>query len=459
LLTALVGLALAGCKPSHQGLSRGDAAAVVLARPLPAATPGVTTLDEKEPNDPLAGPNYIPFASGALVMRGTLGGIDEDTFDLQIPGAVATGSDAGDAPADAGAPRLTHRLAIDVTPGEGLASELVVRAESGALLASCRPRGPGQRYGLPNLGVFAGERLVVQLSAASGRPKTSELPYTLGLRLLPLEGGEEREPNNTAAQATPLPPAHAAPEAAGFLGTSKDEDWFRVPLGAVADGTVLAVELDPPGDVTASLTVLDASEHKVATASARKGQRITLRNLAPAALARPAGARGADAGATEPFFYVVVRAEGAAFDLEHRYVLRVRADAGSDVDEREPNDDPTHAGALLAGAATGYLPPGDVDVFRLEAPAGAVVTADIVPPLRLDVVLELLPRADGRWLRADAGRRGVPEHLEAVAGGGQVLVRISPRKGDGMADDSDRLNVRVGPPGADSGAPPAGPAR
>jgi hypothetical protein len=459
-LIVLAGLALAGCKPSHQSLSRGDAAAVVLARPQQAASPGVTTLDEKEPNDPLAGPNYVPFTSGALVMRGTLTGVDEDTFDLQIPGAVpAAGGDAASAPADGGVPRITHRLAIDVTPGDGLASELAVRAESGALLASCRPRGPGQRYGLPNLGVFAGERLVVQLTAANGRPKTSELPYTLGLRLLPLEGGEEREPNNAAAQATPLPPAHAAPEAAGYLGTSKDEDWFRVPLGAVAEGTVLAVELDPPGELAASLTVLDASERKVATASARRGQRVTLRNLAASALARPAGARSADGGAVEPFFYAVVRAEGAGFDLEHRYLLRVRADAGSDVDEREPNDDPTRAGSLVAGAATGYLPPGDVDVFRVDAPAGAMVTADVVPPQRLDVVLELLARADGPWLRADAGRRGVPEHLEAVAAGGQVLVRISPKKGDGVADDSYRLNVRVGPPGADSGRPPAGPAR
>jgi hypothetical protein len=457
----VAGLALAGCKPSHQSLSRGDAAAVVLARPQQAAVPGVTTLDEKEPNDPLAGPNYVPFATGALVMRGTLGGSDEDTFDLQIPGAsLAGGGDAQTAPADAGTPPITHRLAIDVTPGEGLASELVVRAESGAQLASCRPRGPGQRYGLPNLGVFAGERLVVQLTAGGGRPKTSELPYTLALRLLPLEGGEEREPNNTAAQATLLPPAHAAPEAAGFLGTSKDEDWFRIPLGAVADGTVLAVELEPPAGLAASVTVLDATEHKVATATARKGQRITLRNLAPTALSRPAPTRAADAGAAEPpFFYAVVRAEGAAFDLEHRYVLRVRADAGSDVDEREPNDDPAHAGAFVAGAATGYLPPGDVDVFRLDAPAGAVVAADIVPPLRLDVVLELQARADGPWLRADAGRRGASEHLQAVAGGGPVLVRIAPRKGDGVADDSYRLNVRVGPPGADGGAPPPGPAR
>jgi hypothetical protein len=430
----------------------------VVSRAQQTAASGVTTLDEKEPNDPLAGPNYVPFANGALVMRGTLTGNDDDTFDLTIPGAVPAGlSDA--AAADAGAPPITHRFSIEVTPGEGLASELTVRAESGALLATCRPRGPGQRYGLPNLGVFAGQRLVVQLTAASGRPAGSALPYTLAMRLLPLEGGEEREPNNAAAQATPLPPAHAAPEAAGFLGTSKDEDWFRVPLGAVAEGTVLSVELEPPLELAASLTVFDASGRKVATASARKGQRISLRNLAPAALAGPPAAGVGDAAAAEaPFFYAVVRAEGAGFDLEHRYLLRVRADAGSDVDEREPNDDPAHAGSLVAGAATGFLPSGDVDVFRLDAPAGSLVSAELIPPLRLDVVLELMPRSDGKWLRADAARRGGPERLAAVAGGGPVLVRISPRKGDGVADDSYRLNVRVGPPGADGGAPP-GPGR
>jgi hypothetical protein len=220
---------------------------------------------------------------------------------------------------------------------------------------------------------------------------------------------------------------------------------------------VIALELYNKTELGASLAVLDASARKIASTAGRRGQRLSLRNLAPAALA-PAQRPVADAGTPEPpYFFAVVRAEAGGFDLDHRYLLRVRAEAGSDVDEREPNDDAEHAGALAGGVATGYLPAGDVDVFRFEAAAGAHLTIEVAPPRRLDVVLEMLARPGDRWLRVDTAKRGQPERLETIAIGGPVLVRVAPKKGEGAADEAYRLSVRTGSttdPAAPPGSPP-----
>jgi hypothetical protein len=78
------------------------------------------------------------------------------------------------------------------------------------------------------------------------------------------------------------------------------------------------VELAPSAEGTATVTATDAQGRRVAQARGRRGQRVVLRGLTPAALAAPGG--------TDPgFFYVEVTTEGAG-DPFRRYVLGVRSD-------------------------------------------------------------------------------------------------------------------------------------
>jgi hypothetical protein len=450
-----------GCRCSRPRLERGDAAAVVVRHQdptLPAALPAV---DESEPNDGAAAPMPLALGeAGGLVLRGSLATpADKDLFALALPGSP---------PADgAAAQESVSRLAVEIVPAAELPTVLELRDAAGAVVGASTGR-PGQRHGLPNLAAPPGARYTIQVAragkAAAGAGASPEAAsYSLVVRLLSFEGGEEREPNDQAGQATPVGPSHTSPEAAGFVGGPRDQDWYRVALGALGEGNVLTVEVEPPPELAVGLSVLDAGERRVAVARGRKGQTVALHNLAAEALRPRTPLPPGEGGAPpEPSFLVTVRGEGGSFDLEHRYVLRVRADPGSD-GEREPNEDAQSASPLAGpGDVTGYLGAGDVDVYRLEAPAGASVTIEVEPPKRLDIVLELAAAGPGsaspeRWLRADEGRRGQPERLGPwAAPGGPVLIRISPKKGETGAPEPYRLAVRLGAMSAPGTAGDAG---
>ncbi len=459
----LMGLAAApaGCPRSRPILSQGDAAVVILAAPVPVPS-GLLVVPEREPVGPDEGPMVLPLSgppglavSGALSTDGEAVD-DEDVYAIDTPGTAPP--DAGPGAADAGivaSPPGSQGLALEVTQAATLATVLELRDGTGTVVATSSG-GPGVRHGLPNVGVRPGTRYLVTVrrdrarkaAAAPGtRPSGS---YVLVIRQVPLGAGDEREPNDTPETATTFGPAHAAPEMAGYFGTPRDRDYYRVPMGELSESTVVSVFLTPPSSVTASLTVSDRSGAKVQSVRGRPGERVVLRALAAAALSPVSPGPAAEPA----FFYVSVQTEGVA-ELEHRYVLGVRSEPSPD-GEREPNDQPVRATVVEPGSLSGFLGPGDVDFFRCEVPAGAELLVELAPSRRTDLVLEVLMPAAPRPQRIDAARRGQPERLLVPASpGGAALIRVQGRRGtDQDLEEPYQLTLEVRPAGSQ---PPVSP--
>lgn len=442
-------LAAGGCRRRTHFSSRGDASAVVVVAQKGSDDLG-TLPAEVEPNNTVAGAQVLAFGGDPLAagvagtLPGTGKGADADVFKIVIPGL---GLDAGAetaAPADALAAR---RLIVDLRPDDGLAPVLQL------LDAAARPvvttsAAAGERDGLPNIAVAPGGtyflRLRAERPAKSGPDAGAGSGYRLAVRVVDFEVGDEREPNDRAAQATELSAAHTSPEAAGFFGWRRDEDWYRLPVEGLPAGTVLNLELDGVEGVSATLSLNDAAGAKMATAHGRRGERVVLRNVGIGA-SPTAPVVGRDAAVGGHAVYVVVRAESGR-NLERRYTLHVQAELAKEGSETEPNDDPAHASPLPDGLTTGFLPPGDVDVFRYTPSGPTALDLEVTPPDRVNVKLEVL-RADGTPLASadEAGRRQ-PERLTNVAVSEPVLVRLTQRKGDGNADEAYQLRVTSHPP-------------
>jgi hypothetical protein len=449
---ALAGLLLAatpscqGCRRSHFP-SRGDAASVVVLTPRGADDIGGQLGDEGEPNNTVAAAHPLPFAGDPLVagaagsLAGTGKAADVDVFKIVIPGLGLDGGETNP-PADTLAAR---RLIVDLQPEEGLAPVLQL------LDAAARPvvttaAGPGEHDGLPNVAVAPGGTYFLRLRAEHAAKAPDAGPgasgYRLAVRVVDFEVGDEREPNDKAAQATELGPAHTNPEVAGFFGWRRDEDWYRLPIEGLPAGSVLDLELDGVEGVTAGLALHDGAGTRVAAAHGRRGERVVLRNVA---LGPPAPKGDADVGRS---VFLVVRAEGGR-NLDRRYTLHVRAGLAQEGSELEPNDDSAHPSPLPDGLTTGYLPPGDTDVYRYTPAAPTALDIEVTPPDRVNVKVEVLRERDGQLLAsADEGGRRQRERLTNVPVGEPVLVRLTQRRGEGNADEPYQLRVTSHAPAA-----------
>lgn len=451
--------ALGACRRSSSPLGRSDGAAVVLAPSEPSAEPNLTLSAEVEPNDTLASaqPIEVPASAGVGVNAG-LGPIasadqnsrnrrDVDLYKLVIPPPVVveTGPD-GEAPA------TRRRLSVEVRPDAELTVAVDALDEQGKPLVTSVASGAGLVDGIPNLSVIPGTYYVRvkagpnQATAPSGRGGSAGSGvaardggtsaggrYRLVVRLLPLQPGEEIEPNGKAALATEIA---LGGDVAGYLGWRRDEDWFRFPLAGVAEGSVLSIDLDPVDEVAASVALYDSVEHRLTEQRGRRGERVAVRDLR--------------LPPSEPHMFVVVRAD-AGRNVEAPYTLRLRTEQAKADGELEPNDDPAHAVPLADGSVLGHLGPGDVDVYKYVAAAPVELDLEVSPPERVDAKLEIL-RTDGSILtRVDSGKRREPERLPNVfIAAGTVFIRISAAKGDGNLDEPYRLSVTSRP--AEAGA-------
>ncbi|HSS39234.1 MAG TPA: hypothetical protein VLT58_10730, partial [Polyangia bacterium] len=348
---------------------------------------------------------------------------DADLYLLQAP--APDGGAGGQRGADAGPlpPRLVLR--VDVRPGAGLALALDALDEAGHMLLTAAGSA-GEAVAIPNLAVTAGAVLLrVRAVGAEGPTPT----YRLAARLAPFDTGAEIEPNGDAAHATDLA---VGGEAVGYLGWSHDQDWYRLALAGVADGSVLSADLDPVAEVAATLQLVGADGHKLSEARGRKGERTALRNVRI-----PAGASS---------LFLVVRGD-SGWSASARYNLRPRAELARAGTEAEPNDDVAHAQPVEDGTALGYLARGDVDVYRYTTAGIALLDVEVEPPERESVQIELL-REDGTLLaRADSGRHAPARISGASVPGGPVFIRVSPRRGAVNADEPYRLTITSRPPG------------
>jgi hypothetical protein len=254
----------------------------------------------------------------------------------------------------------------------------------------------------------------------------------------PFDAGAEIEPNGDAAHATDLSPGG---EAVGYLGWRHDQDWYRLPLGGVAEGSVLSVDLDPIAEVSASLALHGPDGRKLTEARGRRGERVALRNVR-----FPAGA---------PMVFVVVRAE-VGWSAEVRYNIRPRAELPKAGTEAEPNDDQAHAQTIGDGTITGYLARGDVDFFRYATDGLALLDLEVEPPERGGVEVEVTREDNTLLARAQSGHHQPARIAGQAIPGGPILIRVVPRHGPIDSDDPYRLTVSSRPaPAAGQPAPKA----
>jgi hypothetical protein len=386
---------------------RGDAAAVVVVRRARDAG-SAPRIAEREPNNTQAQAQELTWVGipPAAAIEGRIEGADAgkaadiDMFKLVVPGSrVAASLDAGQA-----VDWLLHakRLSVVISPEAGLALALDLLDEDLRLIKTVAG-GPGETVGLPNMAVMPGFTYYLRARAApakkgrraadAGAPAGSL--YQMAVALLDFEVGDEREPNDRPESAGELSWQGGSALAAGLFGWHRDEDWYRLPLDAMETGWVLNLDLEGVEGVAAGLAVNDSAGRKIVAVRGRKGERLTLHSLALPSVAADAGI----AAAGRRWWYLVVRAE-SGIDRERRYVLHAEAvlpevRAGL---ETEPNDDAAHASSLADGTTTGYLPLGDVDVFRYSAGEPRELDIEVSPPSRVRVRVEVSRERDGQVL-------------------------------------------------------------
>ena len=330
--------------------------------------------------------------------------------------------------------------------------------------------------------------------------------YHLTIAADPDAASEEAEPNNRAADATPLEPGKPVQ---GYLSDATDEDWLKLSLpapdggsdagaldagvaldagipeavapdagaldaGALDAGAVpLAPTLPPPPPpmllhltvsgvpgVRLEVTVVNAAEAPLFSARGKElGDGIEVRNLA----LRP----------PEREFYVVVKSawvgtgkEAKRFaSVDKAYTVTAELEQAQGEVELEPNDDAAHATqvTLTGGGASleGYLTPKtDDDNFLVRSDTPMLARVELSGVEHLDLELDVLSVADGGKdqvvLTANDGEIKEPEVLTNLAvgpGGTYLRIRGAARRGpDGKwsrdsenAQDPYRLTFTAAP--------------
>jgi hypothetical protein len=439
-------LSLPACPRSR--LPKPDGAAVVV---TPEPKPGgeVAAVPEIEPNDTISKAQHLlvtpetPAAVTGAVAWPAKGKADVDTYRIGAP-APDGGVDGAAAPPAVGPdgsaipapppPRPKFIARVDVTPEAGVAVKIEVLDAVGRTVISAGGADPGQMVSVPNLPLTATMPFVrVRRVAAGDAPGA----YKLVVHVSPLEAGAELEPDDAIATANELP---LPGETIGYLGWRRDQDTFKLATGGLAEGSVLAADLDPIPGVSSRLAIVDATGKKLSEARGRRGERVALRNV----LVPPGTAT----------LFLVASAD-FGWSADQRYDMRVSAELPKPGAEVEPNDDPAHAQVITDGTVQGYLARGDVDVFKYTASAPVMLTVEIAPPERATAKLEIANEEGvvlSRGKPAGRGHKSVRASMRVE--GGNVLIRVIAGGGEGNPDDPYRLTVTGAPATSDAPQPP-----
>src|SRR6185295_12540488 len=144
-----------GCKRSSHLPPRPDGAAVVVA-PESSGEPGLTVLEEVEPNDLIANAQGLaPTPAAPIAVAGHLlspPGVkakDVDLFRVTIPPppVVTEGPDGA-------APSTRQRLSVEARPGDATGVAVDVLDDQGQVLVAAGGAAVGEVVGIPNLTVI-----------------------------------------------------------------------------------------------------------------------------------------------------------------------------------------------------------------------------------------------------------------------------------------------------------------
>jgi hypothetical protein len=331
-----------------------------------------------------------------------------------------------DAPSDIDAYLLPAALlappaTLEVHPAGDARLRLRLYDGTGELALTRTASRAGEPVGVPALAAApegGAWELVVDEPGATAAPEG----YALALyrsALAPV--ASEREPNDSATHAQPLPPLPAV----GFLDGPEDRDTFalaRVGTGAGEGGARwLALEVRPSADVDAIVEVRCGAEAAAVPFDAAGPGGAEL------ACGYPLGA-GGDCSLT-----VAARAFAAGSAAAARYDLAGGTFGG--VIDREPLSDPAAPDVpSVVDTGRGFLASAsDVDVYtwRVITPidADAEQSVELEPPPGVDIAFELLDEAGGLVRRQDAGGVGVTERLEVSLPSGRYRIVVRSSRG------------------------------
>lgn len=389
----LIALLLAGCegkvrKSAPKLERRGDAPPVVV---VDREIRGTTSLSEEaEPNDEPGAAMKVAAPGG---VRGTLASeADVDVFRFEV------GEDG--------------MLAVVVSGIEGVDVLVEVVAGTKVLFSSDRG-GADTAEGFPNLPVSKGDGVVVRVSefVSKGRlqrrkrgkdqARSEAAPYELRAELVGPGNHDEVEPNDDGQGAREL---LLGDRGQGFIGWNKDVDDWRVSLLGFSAGYALDVDVRGVPGAELTLEVRDDKGKVVLRRSAGKGQDVFVRNLEPV-VGLP---------------HYVLRLSASRSNPEEGYVVSASSHRLEPGEEIEPNDDKDKATEVAGesgqgrGEGHGYLVSGDVDRFRLPAPAvPSVLNVSLDVPATSDLSLTV-EQAGAMLAKADAAKVGGPERLVGV---------------------------------------------
>lgn len=403
---AVVAPALACSSKGAKKIPRDDDAPAVV---VVDRQPGDIELgDEVEPNAEPAQASAVELGSG---MRGALDG--EDDVDLYRVTVAEQG-----------------QLEALVGGIEGVDLIFDLRDADGEVLV-VSDRGPaGTVEGAPNYPVGPGSYMVgvSEFVKKSDRNKRGRTPrqgpsptyeLTTRFRAAPADD-HEREPNGDAEGAGAL---LVSDEYTAWIGWNDDVDLWQLSLEGFTSQYGLDIDVSSVPGAWLRLDILDSGGATVLTRKADKDEPIAVRGLVPTE--------------EQPHYFVKVYARRS--NPVDPYVLTARTRL-LDIDEEvEPNDDADSATALRAsteetgGRRRGYLAPGDLDLYRLEAVGHrALLTLAVDPPPGGDVAVTVRSDRGDELGGADAGKAGAREELVGlpVPAGTVVLIQLTGKGGD-----------------------------
>ncbi len=363
------------------------------------------SVDELEPNDDVAHAQELKFD---LVLRGSISGAgDNDLFWFQSP---ARSLDS----ADGGIDFDEVRIELRALSGLHLALDLL-DAEQQTLLAH-----RSDSIVVPNFGITPGRRYFVRLAAAD--KLVDDNRYTLVAHVARARAGSEVEPNDERSRETPV----LGLSSSGYFGWPSDTDWLRLPLNRGTD-RVLQFELTGVSGVACELSIVGDSGLPIAATRGKPGAELRLRNI------------GLPDKLTDA--HVMLHARSGA-NVEERWVLRASVEPWLEGTEREPNDSATTANLINAASPTvsGFLWPGDVDVFRLQGFGDGLIGARLEGISGIGLRLERLDET-GKGMQRVEGGAGKDVELAPLPAKAGTLFRISARPQDTVFETPYRLNI------------------
>lgn len=376
-------------------MNRRSVLPLLLSAVLLAACGRKPSVPEAEPNDAHAQAHVL---TGECTVDGTLNSSDDvDIYRLEV------------------AEPHNARVRVSGVPNADLVLSLL---DSGRReLKRYDETGPDGQEEAVDLGLDPGSYYLKVSVKGTGRVAYTK-PYALTLDYEPMDG-REREPNESAAQATPMADAAAGGRyfpARHWLAEDKAErDWLS--LSVPQDRPmVLDAELSGVPGVDPILMVCDGDGRRVREASpASSGEGTALRGI----------------GLSGPKAFAVLRAQGPASNPRDSYRLQTSWRRWMGDAELEPNESAAAATPFDGESMTGALAPvGDQDWYRFSAPAGGALSVELAPVADLDLTLSLRDAQGKELKRADASGKSGGEAIAGVPlAAGDYFLAVSEKSG------------------------------